>query len=116
MKRVQSVLLTGFALGFLSALLTIPGCGKPDTRTLTVFQFQSTETYAGQFRIETSELPPDAIKKRTDSGETGQPETRLELDMDYEFEVVLRLVKNEKNSATDGDKPLAPGDDPSTSL
>jgi hypothetical protein len=116
MKNLRFILLTGFALGFSTALLTVSGCSEAARRTLTIFQFQSTKTYNGQFRIDTSELPPDAIDKRTDVGKTGAPETRLELNQDYEFEVVLRLVKSEESTTPAPDSSPRPEDNTSSSL
>jgi hypothetical protein len=116
MKNVRTLLLTGFAIGFLTALLVVSGCGKADDRTLTVYQFQSTKTYTGQFLIDTSELPPDAIDKRTDSGKQYTPETRLDLNMDYELEIVLRLAKSDGSTATDGGTSVSTPGDASNSL
>ncbi len=92
MKRIPMIALTAFAFGFMVALMTVSGCSKAADRTLTLFQFQSTKTYKGPFRIDTSELPPNAIKSQTETGGPGKPETRLTLNMDYEFEIVLRLA------------------------
>ena len=103
MKRLPITLFMGFTFGFLAALLTVSGCSKAATRTLTVFQHQSTETYTGAFHIDTSQLPPDAIKTQTETGEPGQPETRIELDMDYEIEIVLRLDEESGSETTDQD-------------
>jgi hypothetical protein len=79
-------------LGFISALPTISGCSKAADRTLRIYQCQSTETYPGAFRIDTSQLTPDAIKSKTETGEPGAPVTEIELEMDYEIEVVLRAI------------------------
>ncbi len=96
MKRLPTAVVTAFAVGFVTALMTVSGCSEAASRKLTIFQLQSTETYSGPFRIDTSQLPPDAIETQTetDGGKPGKPETQLKLNMDYEFELVLRLAAN----------------------
>jgi len=84
-----------FAMGCITAM-ALSGCSEPADRMLTVYQFQSTETYDGQFHIDTSELPSDAIEEKSDSGGPGDPMTRITLNIDYEIEVVLRLVDAQK--------------------
>jgi hypothetical protein len=64
-------------------------CSRAADRTLTIFQFQSTDTYTGQFKIDTSQLPPAAIKERVDSGSEGVPVTKLTIDMKYPIRVAL---------------------------
>jgi hypothetical protein len=39
-----------------------------------------------------SQLPPEAVQSRTETGGPGKPETRLTLNMDYEVEIVDRLA------------------------
>lgn len=65
------IVLTAFAFGFMAALMTVSGWSQAATRTLTLFQFQSTKTYMGPFRIDTSQIPPNAIESQT---ETDGPE------------------------------------------
>jgi len=106
MKRIPTIVLTAFGLGFTAALITVSGCSEAASRTLTLFQFQSAKTYTGPFRIDVSELPREAIQSRTETGGSGKPETRLTLNMDYEFEIVLRLVdKNEASLQQAGETP-----------
>ena len=92
MKRIPTIVMTAFAVGFIAALATVSGCSEAATRTLTLFQYQSTKTNVGAFRIDTSEIPPDAIESQLETGGPGKPSTRLTLNSDYEFEIVLRLV------------------------
>jgi hypothetical protein len=75
--------------------LAMGGCfgDRAADRTLTIYQMQSTDTYGGQFEIDASQLPPDAIKARTDSGGKGIPVTMLTLDQRYSVRVVLVPVK-----------------------
>ena len=68
MARTSAFLAITFAIICLITATTVSGCSKAADRTLTIFQFQSTETYAGQFRIDTSGLPPDAIEAKTETG------------------------------------------------
>jgi hypothetical protein len=107
MKRIPTIVLTALALGLMAALVTVSGCSEAARRTLTLFQFQSSQnTYTGPFRIDVSQLPPEAVQSRTETGGPGKPETRLTLNMDYEVEIVLRLVeKNGKNLQQAGDTP-----------
>lgn len=91
MTRTSAFLvMTTLAVICLLTAMTMSGCSEAADRTLTIFQFQSTETYGGQFRIDASALPPDAIEARTNTGEPGHPVTRITLNMDYEIEVILR--------------------------
>jgi hypothetical protein len=75
--------------------LAMGGClgDRAADRTLTIYQMQSTDTYVGQFEIDASQLPPDAIKARTDVGGKGAPITTLTLDQRYSVRVVLVPVK-----------------------
>lgn len=65
-------------------------------RTLTIYQMQSTKTPSGQFEIDTSQLPADAIKSREDSGGEGMPVSQLEIDYKYRVRVVLVPVEDEE--------------------
>ena len=91
------IVMTAFAFGFIAALITVSGCTEPATRTFTLFQFQSTKTNIGPFRIDVSEIPTNAIESRTETGGPGKLETRLALNSNYEFEIVLRLVDKNEN-------------------
>lgn len=71
--------------------LTAQGCSKAGDRTLTIFQMQSVETHAGSFSVDTSGLPADAIDSQSESGDAGSPLTTLHLNMDYEFDIILRV-------------------------
>jgi hypothetical protein len=97
MKRFPTVVFAAFAFGFMAALMTVSGCSEAASRTMTIFQFQSTKTYSGPFRIDTSQLPSNAIVTQSETGGPGKPETRLKLSMDYEFEIVLRLAGTKAN-------------------
>jgi hypothetical protein len=88
--------LLGFVVGIACGLTVatgVAGCSKAADRTLTLTQFQSTSTAGGQFRIDTTALPADAIEKRTDTGGPGSPKTVIQLKIDYAVEVVLRPVE-----------------------
>lgn len=102
MKRTSLSIAIAFAFGCLVTATTISGCSKAADRTLTLFQFQSTKTHAGQFRIDTTALPAKAIETTSDSGGPGDPLKRITLNSDYEIEVVLRLASKElQNGLTD---------------
>lgn len=64
-------------------------------RTLTIYQIQRTDTYTGPFQIDVSQLPPDAIEERTDTGGEGIPETSLTINSKYPIRVVLVPVGTE---------------------
>jgi hypothetical protein len=66
-------------------------------RTLTIYQMQSTNTYHGQFQIDVSQLPPDAIKTRVDTDTQGVPVTSLTIDQRYPIRVVLVPATEDKN-------------------
>ena len=91
MTRIPASVVIAFAVGCVSAL-AVSGCSKAADRTLTIYQFQSTRTHDGQFRIDTSELPLGAIESTVDTGGPGDPVKKIKLNMEYEFEIVLRLV------------------------
>jgi len=61
---------------------------------LTLYQYQSSETTSGAFQIDTSALPEDAIESNTTIGPKGAPETKLTLNMKYDFLVSLQLANN----------------------
>ncbi len=71
---------------------TVVGCHLGDRaadRTLTIHQLQTTDSPGGQFQIDTSQLPSNAIVSRSDSGSVGAPVTSLEIDQKYRIRVVL---------------------------
>jgi len=78
--------------------LSMAGCigDRAADRTLTIYQMESTDTYTGQFQIDTSQLPPDAIKARVDSGREGVPVTKLIIDQRYPIRVVLVPATDDK--------------------
>jgi hypothetical protein len=79
----------------VAVVLSAGGClgDRAADRTLTIHQMQSTGAYTGQFQIDTSQLPADAIAKRVDSGGEGVPVTSLTIDQRYPVRVVLVPVK-----------------------
>lgn len=91
MARLSIFVLISFVLGGI-VTTTLSGCSKPADRTLTIYQLQSTETYNGPFKLNTSELPSDAIESIEETGDPNGSFSRITLSMDYNFEVVLRLV------------------------
>jgi hypothetical protein len=91
MTRLSVSVVLAFVVGCVTAS-TISGCSKAADRTLTIYQIQSSKTYSGQFRLDTSQLPPDAIVETVDTGGPGDPLRRVTLKMDYEIEVVLKLA------------------------
>lgn len=97
MKRVSAFLLIAFVLGCL-ATTAVSGCSKAADRTLTIYQLQSMETYGGQFAIDSSGLPSNAIESIVETDSSGDPVKRITLNMDYEFEIVLRLVGTKENA------------------
>ena len=100
MNRTWLALVIAFGTGCLLTATTLSGCSEPADRTLTIHQLQSSLTYDGKFRIDTSELPDDAIESKSDidiSGKPGKPSTRINLNAKYEIEVVLRVVEKESS-------------------
>jgi hypothetical protein len=91
MSRLSAYVVGAFVLGCIMAS-TIFGCDKAGDRTLSIYQLQSAKTYNGQFKLNTSELPTDAIESTVDTSGSGDPVKRITLNMHYEFEVVLRLA------------------------
>jgi hypothetical protein len=76
--------------------LSMGGCylgSRAADRTLKIHQFQSTNTYIGQFEIDASQLPRDAIETRVDSGSQGTPVTSLTIDSRYAVRVLLVPAK-----------------------
>ena len=85
------MLFTCARLGAMTLLLNISGCfiGTPAAdRTLEIRQTQSTDNYTGEFKIDASQLPPDAIESRVEDGRTG-PKTFLKVKQGYPVKVLL---------------------------
>ena len=80
--------------------VSVVGClgDRAADRTLKIYQLQSTDTYSGQFQIDVSQLPPDAITKRADSGGEGIPVTSLTIDQEYPIRVVLMPADNDEST------------------
>lgn len=91
MTRLSVSVILAFLVGCV-ATSTFSGCSKPADRTLTLYQLLSTRTYDGQFLIDTSQLPSDAIEQSVDIGDAGELSKRITLKRDYEIEIVLKLV------------------------
>jgi hypothetical protein len=83
--------------GFAASVIGCLGDRAAD-RTLTIYQLQSTDTHTGQFQIDASQLPRDAIAKRTDSGSEGMPVTSLTIDHKYPIRVVLVPVSADEST------------------
>lgn len=92
--------------GATATVLSIVGCtgDRVADRTLKIHQVQSTETYGGQFQIDASQLPPDAIERSDQSGGEGSPVTSLTLRQDYPIRVVL-VPANDDGSAIERPNP-----------
>jgi hypothetical protein len=99
MSRTMICIAT-LCLVILFVALSIGGCSRAADRTLTICQFQSTDTYHGQFQIDTSQLPSGAVT-RTDSGGAGDPVTSLKIDMKYPIQVVLVPYASDMANAVD---------------
>jgi hypothetical protein len=87
---------TRICLATALVALSMGGCFQGDRaadRTLKIHQIQSTDTYIGQFQIDTSQLPPGAIATRVDSGSQGDPVSSLTIDSRYPIRVVLVPAK-----------------------
>ena len=83
---------TTLCLATVLVALSTGGCIHGDRaadRTLTIYQMQSTDTYVGQFQIDASQLPSDAIETRVDNNDQGVPVTTLTIDYRYPIRVVL---------------------------
>ena len=89
-----SVALVAFVLG---------GClgDRAADRTFTIYQLQSTETYSGQFQIDASGLPADAIESRVDTSDQGVPVTRLTINQRYPIRIVLVPATADKSPPSD---------------
>jgi hypothetical protein len=87
MKRIS------FIMVFVAVMLVMNGCDKPADRTIEINQIQTTETYMGQFQIDTSQLPPDAIHMEVKCDKSGEPVTRLTIDQKYAVKIVLVPVE-----------------------
>ncbi len=86
---------TAICLATVVVALLVSSCigDRAADRTLTIYQMQSTGTYTGQFQIDTSQLPPDAIETRVDDSSQGVPVTTLTIDYRYPIQVVLVPAK-----------------------
>ena len=93
MARISICLAIAVVALSMLVALSMSGCSVADDRTLKIYQFQSTDTYSGQFQIDTSQLPPDAIKNWVDSGSKGALVTSLTIDQKYSIRVVLVPVE-----------------------
>ena len=89
--RLALLLLVTAAVAF-----SLGSCSRAADRTLTIHQFASTDTYTGQFQMDTSQLPADAIKERTDTGPAGAPVTTLTLNQKYAVRVLIVPVVQPK--------------------
>jgi len=95
MNKASAAMVLAFVAGCLVTSAVFSGCSEAAYRTLTIHQLQSTDTYDGEFLVDTSELPDNAIEYESDNQNAGKPEkpsTRIHLNAKYEVEVVLRLV------------------------
>ena len=92
MTRTAMYLAIAFVSGCLVTATSISGCSKAADRTLTIYQFQSVNTYSGPFRVDTSGLPEGAVATKSETGSPGDPLTRIELNSNFAVEVVLRLA------------------------
>jgi hypothetical protein len=75
----------------MTALLSMSGCfiGTPALdRTLEIRQLQTTDNYSGEFRIDASQLPPDAVESRVEHGRSG-PKSFLTVKQGYPVKVLL---------------------------
>lgn len=86
---------TAMCLAAVVIALSASGCigDRAADRTLTIYQMQSTGTYTGQFQIDTSQLPADAVETRVEDSRQGTPVTRLIIDDWYPIRVVLVPAK-----------------------
>lgn len=82
-------LLASIVVAIVAFLLG--GCrgDRAADRTLEIHQLQTIDGYSGQFKIDTSQLPPGAIKSREDSGGQGMPVTKLTINQDCPIRIVL---------------------------
>ncbi len=91
---------TTICLATAVVALSLGGCigDRAADRTLTIHQMQATGTYIGQFQIDVSQLPPDAIEGRIDSGQQGDPLTKLTINYRYPIRIVLVPATENKPS------------------
>ena len=82
--RLALLLLVTAAVAY-----SMGACSRAADRTLEIHQVQRFDTYTGQFQIDASQLPPDAIEKRVDSGNEGAPVTSLTIGSMYAVRVML---------------------------
>ena len=86
-------LAVGVVIGIICTL-TVTGCSEAARRTLEISQSLGDSTYDGHFRIDTSEIPQEAVIEQTEhKRKPGLPETHISLNPKYEFEIVIRLLK-----------------------
>jgi hypothetical protein len=71
--------------------LSMSGCigDRAADRTLEIHQVQSTNSYTGQFRIDMSQIPPDAIKTEVKNNNSGSPVTSLTIDSEYPIRILI---------------------------
>jgi hypothetical protein len=83
--------------------LSFGGClgDRAADRTLRIHQLQSTDRYTGQFQIDASQLPPNAITKRVDSGSDGAPITSLTINQKYPIRILLVPVGDDESATRD---------------
>jgi hypothetical protein len=96
--RVRREVRLGRSGCVLLLAATTAGClgDRAADRTLTIHQVQSTDTDTGQFKIDTSQLPSDAVISRSIRGGEGRPVTSLEIDQKYDIRVMLVPVKEDE--------------------
>jgi hypothetical protein len=89
--------------GLSAAMLALSfGCCLADRaaeRTVEIHQLQ-TMSNTGQFEIDVSQLPADAIQSQTTTGGAGAPVTSLTIDSKYRIRVVLVPVKETKTDSS----------------
>lgn len=96
-----TICLGTILVAILLVALSVNGCSRAADRTLTIYQFQTIDdTYAGQFEIDASQLPSDAIESQEDSGGQGAPVTKLTIKDRYSIRVVLVPVNTKQGAGT----------------
>lgn len=87
---------TANCLAAAATVFLLGGClgDRAADRTLTIYQLQATDTYGGQFQIDVSQLPPDAVESRVDENGQGVPVTTLTIDQRYPIRIVLVPAAN----------------------
>ncbi len=90
--------LTLSRMGCALLVAASAGClgDRAADRTLTIHQMQTTDTASGQFQIDTTQLPADAIDNRDDHGGEGAPVTSLEINQKYRIRVLLVPVPDDE--------------------